>query len=82
MSMKNPPTPAGIEPATFRFVAQHLNHCATAVPRVVKVAQQISYLGVTGISRNYLKKIKHKNFRHKFACGISLTLFHFSLLRG
>jgi len=26
-------TPSGIEPATFRFVAQHLNHCATAVPR-------------------------------------------------
>jgi hypothetical protein len=24
-------TPAGIEKATFRFVAQHLNHCATAV---------------------------------------------------
>jgi len=24
-------TPAGIELATFRFVAQHLNHCATAV---------------------------------------------------
>ena len=23
-------TPAGIEPATFPFVAQHLNHCATA----------------------------------------------------
>ena len=28
---KIPMTPAGIEPATFRFVAQHLNHCATAV---------------------------------------------------
>ena len=26
-------TPAGIEPATFRFVAQHLHHCATAVPQ-------------------------------------------------
>ena len=25
-------TPSGIEPATFRFVAQHHNHCATAVP--------------------------------------------------
>jgi hypothetical protein len=25
--MKNPLTPAGIEPATFRIVAQHLNHC-------------------------------------------------------
>ena len=31
MPMKNPMTPAGIEPATFRFVAKHLNHCATAV---------------------------------------------------
>ena len=30
--MKNPLTPAGIEPATFGFVAQHLNHCGTAVP--------------------------------------------------
>jgi len=24
-------TPAEIEPATFRFVAQHLNRCVTAV---------------------------------------------------
>ena len=32
MSMKNPLTQPGIEPATFRFVAQHLNHCATAAP--------------------------------------------------
>jgi len=24
--------PAGIEQATFRFVTQHPNHCATAVP--------------------------------------------------
>ena len=37
MSMKNPLTLAGIEPATFRFVAQHLNHCATAVSRYKKV---------------------------------------------
>jgi len=29
--MKNPLTLVGIEPATFRFVAHHLNHCATAV---------------------------------------------------
>ena len=31
MSMNNLLTLAGIEPATFRFVAQHLSHCATAV---------------------------------------------------
>jgi len=34
--MKNPLTPAGIEPATFRFVAQHLNHCATTVSSCVR----------------------------------------------
>jgi len=33
--MKNPLTPAGIEPATFRFLAQYLNHCATAVPKLL-----------------------------------------------
>jgi len=38
MSTKNPLAPAGIEPATFRFVAQHLNHCATAVPKVTTKA--------------------------------------------
>ena len=32
--MKNPLTLAGIEPATFQFAAQHLNHCATPVPLV------------------------------------------------
>ena len=30
---KIPMIPTGIEPATFRFAAQHLNHCATAVPK-------------------------------------------------
>jgi len=29
--MKNSMTPSEIEPVTFQFVAQHLNHCATAV---------------------------------------------------
>ena len=35
--MKNPLILAGVEPATFRFVAQHLNHCATAVPINMKL---------------------------------------------
>ena len=41
---KIPLTPAGIEPATIRFVAQHLNHCATAVPK--------SYWGIKKIIGN------------------------------
>jgi len=31
MSTENPLTLAGIETATFRFVVQHINHCATAL---------------------------------------------------
>ena len=50
--MKNPLTQAGIEPATFRFVAQHLNHCATAVPKTVLRMYKIS-------SASGALKIKH-----------------------
>jgi len=34
---KIPVTPNGIETATFRFLAQHLNYCATAVPNTIHV---------------------------------------------
>ena len=40
--MKNPLTPAGIEPAAFRIVAQHLNHCATAVPDLTLANSKIT----------------------------------------
>jgi hypothetical protein len=40
MSMKNPLILAGIEPATFRFVAPHLNHCDTAVPRKYSTGEE------------------------------------------
>ena len=47
MSMKNPLTPAGIEPSTFRIVAQHLNHCATAVHYLVRrVSSSCPVLGL------------------------------------
>ena len=46
MSVKNPLTQAGIEPATFRFVAQHLNHCATAVLHCVISSCEILYIQV------------------------------------
>ena len=59
-------TPAGIEPTPIRFVAQHLNHCATRVRGRTKVLEATdtsvrreaqcraqegkSYRGVTRIS--------------------------------
>jgi len=46
--MKNPLTPAGIEPATFQFVSQHLNHCATAVPTLEKYGIRIKSAHDTG----------------------------------
>ena len=33
-------TPAGIEPATFRLVTQHLKHCATAVPHFLRYTKK------------------------------------------
>jgi hypothetical protein len=37
-----PITPSGIERATFWFAAQHLNHCATAVPfKSVSVSRKV-----------------------------------------
>jgi len=55
--MKNPVTPAGIKPATFRFVAQHLNHCATAVPALQPVAVHTLY----DIQFNYFSNKTHTN---------------------
>ena len=56
-------TPSGIEPATFRFVAQHLNHCATAVPNekavyfriVLLVCLSVLLLLIGTLAKQFLK---------------------------
>ena len=63
--MKNPLTLAGIEPATFQYVAQHLNHCATAVIYCIRWFLTISI--------NILYKVvfnpKHMTFSNSPAHG-------------
>jgi len=51
---KIPMIPSGIEPATFQFVAQRLNHCATAVPSCVWVrCQKSGSWGLRGCRWNF-----------------------------
>jgi len=60
--MKNPPTPAGIERATFRFVAQHLtvgrNVRIILVPRFLRtgrdMVRKLTYLFGTSGTRGIL----------------------------
>ena len=76
MSTKNPLTPAGIEPATFRFVAQHLNHCTTAVPYEISVSlvkYQLNILPsqtksklVFGMLQRFNHLYKHSSPLHEF----------------
>ena len=47
-------TPSGVEPANFRFLAQHFKHCATAVP------QQITKLLKKGNLFNYLETVLYE----------------------
>ena len=71
--MNNPLTltPAGIEPATFRFVAQHLNHCATAVPLHVKCPLLLPVMK-TEFSEQIFEKCP--NFMEFLSVGVDL--FH------
>ena len=51
---KIPMTPPGIEPATFRFVAQHLNHCATMVPHTHTHTHTHTHIYIKNTIRCYI----------------------------
>ena len=55
-------TPAGIEPVPFRFVAQHLNHCATAVPSCTLSSNVNTPLPSNEISCVRLEDKLHSNY--------------------
>ena len=64
--MKNPMIPAGIEPAAFRFVAQHLKHCATAGCETVATQSTISI----GVSQKLTAE------HQIFMCNVNASLTH------
>ena len=62
-------TPSGIEPETFRFVAQHLNHCATAIayiPLYVTLIRQDLWIWKSALWRNRAIITYDKQYKNLF----------------
>ena len=74
--MRYPVTPAGIEPATFRFVAQHLNHCATAVPKRLTGSYMFIKDRKDRSTTNFCERI----FINESDAATNLQTFHMQLL--
>ena len=76
-------TPAGIEPVTFRFVAQHLNRCATAVEQGNFYSDYQKTLD--GVTRGQLVNTCHKQERiweePYQQCEVDLTCRCFTFTR-
>jgi hypothetical protein len=64
-------TPSGIESATFRFVAQHLNHCATAVRRMFTVVELMCHMMF------FLGRLHHVDIEKRTAFVFRVTQLHF-----
>jgi len=54
---------SGIEPATFRFVAQHLNHWAIAVPYPTSVSLFITSVDVISVIAKMQYFLGHSRHR-------------------
>ena len=60
-------TPSGIKPAAFRFVAQYLNYCTTAVPTDYVSLQIIYYLDFTALCSARIAKVDNLETIYKKA---------------
>jgi len=73
---KIPMTPAGFKPATFRFVAQHLNNCATAVPHTHTHTHTHIYIYIYTHIHTYFNNETLSNLHRKaFKCIIYINFF-------
>ena len=77
--MKNPLTPAGIEPTTFRFVIQHRNHCATAVELIYNCLYILCHVSKCNMSTDsnlfgllLVEKLIQIYFTRQFERAVSL----------
>jgi hypothetical protein len=75
--MKNPLTPTGMEPATFRFVAQHLNHCTTAAPLMDTCTRQKGKVALVNAMKAYREMEVVYPPAHTLTCLTHHTAAHF-----
>jgi hypothetical protein len=80
MSIRNSMTPSGIELATFRFVAQHLTHCATTVQAMYE-NNLFNLLLVFMITAFDTKLIKQWTSVHKIFPDDATSYWHSGLFR-
>jgi len=71
-------TPSGIEPATFRFVAQLLNDCATAVPLSIRYFQKL-YSSNRPTASAHTETIKRQTQFRTYKYLNLIHIRHFSL---
>jgi hypothetical protein len=72
---KIPMTPSGIEPETFRFVAQYFNHCTTVrSPQFFRPQQLVSYIQrlFTISCHKHTKKICDMLYQKTFVVGAAV----------
>jgi len=73
MSLKNPKIPAGIKPATFRFVAQRLNHSATAVPSHYNLVHIYIYIYTSKNLASYKRNVFSTQHSYLFRSMLDKT---------
>jgi hypothetical protein len=75
---KIPVTPSGIESATFRFVAQYLNHCATTVLfqeyETPRISRRSTHEGGKVVSTMHRLPLRHRKYSwYSFLLEAALT---------
>ena len=74
-------TPSGIEPATFRFVAQHLNHCATAVPQYIYIYSGKYFINTMHSEYDFIRRM-HSRRLSNFFLFVRVLFVHKQVLKG
>jgi hypothetical protein len=67
---------SGIEPVNFRFVAQYLNHCASAIPRLRCIKYYYVFCAVVGLDNKLYKRHGAYNKLYK-RHGAYIKILHF-----